>query len=148
MEFAFPGEVWLDTEQFEVLARQRDISSMQTAVELYRGDFMDGFYDDWIINERYRLENLYIDVLAQLVDAYEVAGNHAAVLETAQRLLQIDSLREDAHRAAMRALCRLGRRHDALAQYERCQQVIREELNTEPMAETTDVAPGYRGRTV
>jgi len=138
--FDFPGEVWLDTEQFEVLAGQRNISSMQAAVELYRGEFMDGFYDDWIINERYRLENLYIDVLAQLIDAYEVSGDHVTALEIALRLLQIDSLREDAHRAAMRAHCRLGRRHDALAQYERCQTVMREELDVEPMAETTDLA--------
>lgn len=137
--FDFPGEVWLDTEQFEKLAGQKDINSMQAAVELYRGEFMDGFYDDWIINERYRLENLYIDVLAQLIDAYEVSGGHVAALEIALRLLQIDSLREDAHRAAMRAHCRLGRRHDALAQYERCQTVMREELAVEPMAETTDL---------
>jgi D-glycero-alpha-D-manno-heptose-7-phosphate kinase len=28
-------------------------------VALYRGDFLDGFYDDWIINQRYRLELCY-----------------------------------------------------------------------------------------
>ena len=137
--FDFPGEVWLDTERFEMLAGRAGIKSLQAAADLYGGDFMDGFYDDWIIDKRYRLEGVLFEALAQLMDAYEVAGNHMAALQTAQRLLQMDSLREDAHRAAMRAYCRLGRRHNALTQYERCRAAMREDLDAEPMAETSEL---------
>ena len=57
-------------------------------------------------------------------------------LAVALRLLEQDPLREDAHRAAMRAYCRLGQRHAALAQYARCQQTLQAELGAQPMAET------------
>ena len=57
------------------------------------------------------------DVLARLMAAREAQGEHAAALAAARRLLDQDPLREDAHRAAMRACCRLGQRHAALAQY-------------------------------
>ena len=131
---------WLDVTEFERLARTRtppaQVSALQQAVALYRGGFLDGFYDDWVLSERYRLESLYGDVLAGLMAAREALGEHEAVLDAALRLLDQDPLREDAHRAAMRAHCRLGQRHAALAQYGRCQQTLQAELGVEPMAET------------
>ncbi len=131
---------WLDVAEFEKLARPRTapahVSALQQAVALYRGEFLDGFYDDWVLSERYRLESLYCDTLAGLMAAREALGEHEAVLAVALRLLEQDSLREDAHRAAMRAYCRLGQRQAALAQYGRCQEMLRAELGIEPMAET------------
>lgn len=139
------GAFWLDVSEFEKLARTPShpslpssdpTSALQQAVTLVRGDFLDGFYDDWVLNERYRLESLYHDVLARLMAAQEARGEHEAALAAAQRLLEQDPLAEDAHRAAMRAYCRLGQRHAALAQYARCQQMLRAELGIEPAAET------------
>ena len=131
---------WLDVTEFERLARTRTplahVSALQQAVALYRGGFLDGFYDDWVLSERYRLESLYCDALAGLMAGREALGEHEAVLAAALRLLDQDPLREDAHRAAMRAYCRLGQRHSALVQYGRCQQTLRAELGVEPMAET------------
>jgi DNA-binding SARP family transcriptional activator/tetratricopeptide (TPR) repeat protein len=131
---------WLDVAEFEKLARMRTppthVSALQEAIDLYRGDFLDGFYDDWALSERYRLESLYCDALAGLMAARETLGEHAAALAVAQRLLEQDSMREDAHRAAMRAYCRLNQRHAALSQYARCQQTLQAELGVEPMAET------------
>ena len=89
-----------------------------------------------MLSERYRLESLYCDALAGLMAAREALGEHEAALAVALRLLEQDPLREDAHRAAMRAYCRLGQRHAALAQYGRCQQMLQAELGVEPMAET------------
>jgi DNA-binding SARP family transcriptional activator len=108
-------------------------------VALYRNDFLDGFYDDWIINERYRLETLFSEALARLMVGQEAKGEHEAALSTALRLLDHDPLREDAHRLAMRAYCRLGQRNVALEQYRRCREVLQEELEVEPMVETTEL---------
>ncbi len=140
VQFSPHSTFWLDAAEFEHLLRTRafpdHISALQQAVELYRGAFLDGFYDDWVLSERYRLENLYCDALARLMAAQEALGAHAAVLAVALRLLDQDPLAEDAHRAAMAAYCRLGQRHAALAQYARCQQALETELGVAPMAET------------
>ncbi len=133
------ASLWLDVEAFETLAARTDIPSLQEADALYRGDFLDGFFDDWVINERYRLETLFLDLLARLMAAHEAQGEFQAALATALRLLRLDPLREDAHRLAMRAYCRLGQRNTALKQYRRCQQSLQEELGVEPMAETQEV---------
>ena len=131
------GWTWPNSRSWHARAlAPAHVSALQQAIELYRGDFLDGFYDDWVLSERYRLESLYCDALAGLMAAREALGEHEAVLAVALRLLEQDSLREDAHRAAMRAYCRLGQRQAALAQYGRCQQMLQAELGIEPMAET------------
>ncbi|MGD9002071.1 MAG: AAA family ATPase, partial [Anaerolineae bacterium] len=139
VQFDPQADLWLDVDEFEAQASHNDIASLQSAAALYRGDFVDGFYDDWIINERYRLETLFLDALARLMVGHEARADHQAALATALRLLGRDPLREDAHRTAMRAYCHLGQRNAALEQYRHCQEVVLGELGTEPMAETTEL---------
>ncbi len=103
---------------------------------------MDGFYDDWVLNERYRLETLFSEALARLMVVLEAGGENDDALAIGLRLLQHDPLREGAHRLVMRALCRLGQRNAALEQYLRCQEIAKRELNAEPMAEEVDVSQG------
>ncbi|MGD1992076.1 MAG: AAA family ATPase [Anaerolineae bacterium] len=137
VQFNPHADVWLDVEAFEAQASRLDIAGLQAALSLYRGDFLEGFYHDWILGERYRLEALFLEALARLMVAHEAAGDHRSALATAQHLLERDPLREDAHRLAMRAYCCLGRRNAALAQYDRCRESVRAELGAEPMSETT-----------
>jgi DNA-binding SARP family transcriptional activator len=131
--------LWLDLDEFDALAQRVDPASLQSAVSLYRGDFLDGFYDDWIISERYRLEALYLEALARLMVLYEAGRDYPAALACALRLLGYDGLREDAHRLAMRSFCRLGQRKAALDQYMRCRQTLLDELDTQPGDETTQL---------
>ena len=151
-QFDPQSDLWLDVEEFQVLSSsvsgspdlkpetvELETERLQRAVALYRGDFLDGFYDDWIINERYRLETLFLDALTRLMAGQEAKGEHNAALATTLRLLSHDPLREDARRLAMRAYCRLGHRNAALEQYHRCREVMLEEFGAEPMVETTEL---------
>jgi len=133
------ADLWLDVAEFEALVARPEMSCLQAAVTLYRGDFLDGFYDDWVLNERYRLETLFAEVLARLMIGLESEGDYNSALAVGLQLLQHDPLREDAHRLAMRAYRRLGQRYAALEQYRRCQQIVQQELGSEPMAETTEL---------
>ncbi|NTW36003.1 MAG: diguanylate cyclase, partial [Syntrophobacteraceae bacterium] len=60
--------------------------------------------------------------LQELLCQYFPEAEAAAMLE---RCLEIDPCAEPAHRSLMQALMRLGRRADALAQYERCRDALR-----------------------
>jgi len=71
--FNAQSRYWLDAEEFECLvSRGRDLGGeerFQTlckAVDLYRGDFLYGFYDDWVLKEQARLERLYLEALDSL----------------------------------------------------------------------------------
>ncbi len=139
VQFDPQSDLWLDVDEFEAQTSRDDTASLQSAVALYRGDFLDGFYDDWIISERYRLEALFLEALARLMVGHETGGEHQAALATALRLLGRDPLREDAHRLAMRAYCQLGQHNAALEQYRRYREAVLEELGAEPMVETTEL---------
>jgi oligopeptide transport system substrate-binding protein len=139
VQFDPQADLWLDVDEFESHLSHDDIAHLQSAVALHRGHFLDGFYDDWIINERYRLETLFSEALARLMVGQEARGEHDAALSTALCLLGHDPLREDGHRLAMRAYCRLGQRNAALEQYRRCREVVQQELGAEPMVETTEL---------
>jgi hypothetical protein len=66
-------------------------------------------------------------------------------LQRFEQLLALDPLQEQHHREAMRLFAATGRREAAIAQYERCRAVLRDELGLQPMAETEALAASLRG---
>jgi ABC-type oligopeptide transport system substrate-binding subunit/DNA-binding SARP family transcriptional activator len=135
------ADVWLDVTALEkALAAGR----LGQALELYRGDFLEGFYvrdcpgfEDWSTFERERLRRLAQDALRDLAEDALERGDYRAGIHFASRLLDMDPLLEDAHRQLMRLLAADGQRGAALNQYETCRQVLDEELGVEPEDETT-----------
>ena len=159
------SEYWLDVEEFEKLVnwetgtlvdwetgrlvdwsqerttnvpmyQSTNLPTLREAVALYKGDFLEGFYDDWCLEERYRLEGLYLEALERLVAAHEALGQPEEALRYAGLLLARDPLREDVHRAVIRLHVRLGNRAEALRQARWCRAVLRTELGIEPALET------------
>ena len=148
----------LDMADFEAAAQAalRDASKPDRALlfqaaGLYRGDFLAGLslpegrrFEEWVMLERERLRRLQIEVLDALVDAAGRDRHHRAGVDLATRLLQIDPLRESAHRKLMRFHARLGERSSALAQYQACARVLKEELDVPPDSETRALAERIR----
>lgn len=144
------SDYWLDVEAFEdragqVLARSTqamtaaDVQLLREALQLYTGELLEGFYDDWAIRERERLRRLYLNSLAQLLHYYEQHGAYEEGLACGQQILDADPLREEIHREMMCLYCLSGQRPLAVQQYERCCQVLATELGISPMAETQAV---------
>jgi len=126
----------VDTHRFRALVRRGDVPSLEKAVELYRGDFLDGCYADWCLLERERLRDLWQGALEGLLRHRESRGEPAEAIAFAKRLHALDPLREDIHRALMRLYAGLGDRPAALAQYQHCKAVLQQELGIPPMPET------------
>lgn len=117
-------------------SRSRDLADLEQIVELYQGDFLAGHYDGWVLDEQQRLEQRYLDALTWLVELAGAQGAYEDALGYARRLTSQDPLREDAHREVMRLSTLLGRTSEALRQYERCREVLAEELGTAPSEAT------------
>lgn len=135
---------WLDVEQFELeltaaSRREAEPDHLRRAVELYRGDFMAGFYDDWVVTYQELLRDRYLTSLTRLVEVEKARGNYQEALAFARRLTHHDPLREEAHQEVIRLCVLLGRTSEALQQYERCRSVLAEELGTEPSAATEEL---------
>jgi DNA-binding SARP family transcriptional activator/DNA-binding transcriptional ArsR family regulator len=144
--------LWLDTEEF---ARHRAegasgessvIEHYALCLEYYQGDFLAGYYDDWLFPERERLREQFLEVLGRLVVGCKRQGDYATALAHARRLAAEDPLREEAHREVMRLCHLLGRGVEAVQQFETCRQVLAEELGVEPSPETTNLAQEIAAR--
>jgi len=132
----------VDALAFERLVRQGSPEALERALELYRGELLEGLvvsapaFEEWLVAERERLRELALQALARLTAHHERAGAADAAIQYASRLLTLDPLQEPAHRALMRLYDRSGRRGAALRQYARCAEVLRRELSAEPELET------------
>jgi DNA-binding SARP family transcriptional activator len=130
-------ELWLDVAEFERLAAAPH--RLREAVALYADDLLPDVDEEWLEPERERLRSRYHDALAELVANLRAAREYVPAIAAAQRLLAHDPWREDTLRALMMLHHESGDRAGALAQYERFAQLLREELDAEPMPETTAV---------
>jgi DNA-binding SARP family transcriptional activator len=117
----------LDAEQAQAL---------HSAAGLYHGDLLEGWYHDWCLYERERLQNLYLSILDKLADYSEACGEHEAGLAYGALSLRYDGARERTHRRLMRLHYLAGERTAALRQYDRCVEVLRSELAVAPAART------------
>ncbi len=138
---------WLDVDAFEDAltqeeaagSRQEEGAHLARAVELYRGDLLAGFYDDWLFPEQDRLRSRFLGALERLVDIAMAKGDHEAAFVTARRLAQEDEFDEEAHRRVMRIAVLLGRHNDAIRQFEECRRILAEELGSTPSPETVEL---------
>jgi DNA-binding SARP family transcriptional activator len=148
-------DLWLDVAVFEGAYDQAQgiagsdldetrSDGLRAAVQLYSGDLLQGCYEDWCLFERERLQNMYLGMLDKLVVFCEVNGEYEAGLAFGSRALRVDRARERTHRQMMRLYCLSRNRSDALRQYERCVEALREELDVEPSRRTLDLVEWIR----
>jgi DNA-binding SARP family transcriptional activator len=133
-----PRAVECDAARFDKLVREGSRASLAEAVELYRESFLadvaikEDAWADWVAGERRRLEELALDALVRFGEIELAAGYADKALETVQRALAINNLREDAHRLIIQALAAAGRKAEALKHYQDLGALLKRELETEP----------------
>jgi DNA-binding SARP family transcriptional activator len=143
-----PGiDLWLDVSELEaafqdsrgVLGRDlndRSVQAIQQAVALYRGDLLEGWFPDWCLYERERLQHVYLALLDKLMDFCEAHGQYESGLAHGEVILRYDRARERTHRRLMRLYCLAGERTLALRQFEKCALALQEELAVMPSSRT------------
>jgi len=131
-----------DVPELESLININTETSLKQAIELYRGDFLEGFsineerFDQFVVGERDRLHRLALRAHAQLVELQARRGALDDAIGTAQKSLRLDILQEPMHRMLMRLYLESGDVVEALQQYETCFKVLRRELRIDPDTET------------
>lgn len=124
-------------------ADEDSVTPLQTAVSLYRGDFLEGFYldgcpafEEWQLLTREQLRRQVLEALGFLVQWHERRGDLAQATGYAWHRVELEPLMEAGHRQLMRLLARTGEGNLALAHYKKVRRLVQEELNAEPSLET------------
>ena len=137
----------IEIEQAHAQARQaeqtHDTVAMRRALEqvvhLYRGDLFPECYDEWIIPERDRLHQLFLQVAERLIMLLEQERDYDAAIAITQQLLRQDTLHESTYRQLMGLYALQGNRAAALRVYHTCATVLERELGIEPSTITREV---------
>ncbi len=137
----------IDTEEFdrliadgETARRERDfdrcIACYERAVAVYRGEFMQGSYEDWVHEQRSYYREQYLRMLEALAGAAEKKSDWSRSMDLAQRILHEDPFREDIHCMVMRSQAATGNRVAVKEQYETLRGLLQKELGVEPAMQT------------
>lgn len=105
-------------------------------LDLYAGDLLVDFYEDWVSIERESLRSLYLKALLELTQQMRSQSEYGRAIECAERILASDPAHERAHQHLMFCHVALGDRGAALRQYEACSNALRAELAVEPSSAT------------
>jgi TolB-like protein/DNA-binding SARP family transcriptional activator len=146
-----PALIETDVSAFLNAARD-NAPDLERALMLYPGDLLEGTnvrdaaFEDWLGFERRRLRDLAESTAARLIETSLANGDDKRAYAAAQRLAQLDPLREDAARAIMRHHASNGERAAALKVYDTLARRLAEDLQTKPDAATNELARQIRDR--
>lgn len=143
VRFNAEGDLRLDLADFErayALAQadaergrnEAAVAGLRSAVQIYRGDLLEGWYQDWCLFERERLQNIYFQMLDKLMSHCEATRDYERGRTYGSLILRHDPARERTHRQLMQFHYGAGDRTAALRQYERCIAALAEELGVKP----------------
>jgi len=134
-----PGDE-LDVDSFEACSEDEgSTEAFLLAVSAYGGELLPGFYEEWVVLERERLQASYERKLGRLLDRLLAERRWNEALEWGEQWVASGTVPEPAYRALMLAHAGLGNLASAAAQYQRCVEVLARELGVEPSERTRAV---------
>lgn len=136
------ADIRVDVTRFLQAIEQDDI---EAAGILFGGELLPGISNDsavfeqWLTQERERINRLALDVLSKLTEAKLASADFTAAKDAALKQLKIEPWREMAHFQLMQALALSGEREAAIAQFEELEDLLEQELGRSPTQETFDL---------
>ncbi|HXU34978.1 MAG TPA: tetratricopeptide repeat protein [Blastocatellia bacterium] len=126
------------------------------AIKLYRGDFLEEFYYNWIGDLQSYYRDLYLEALKELIsyhaerasantddtdrpgsaDRSDRHKDQELVIRYGQMLLTRDAYQEDVHCSVMEAFVQSGNRAAAIEQFDGLRKMLRRELGVDPLPAT------------
>ena len=143
-----PDAIQTDIGDFKAALHKADkarsaearIEALTSALALYEGELLPGFYDDWVMQERQHLAALVERAATQLVTHFKAARQPDAAIEYARRLTLVDPSNEAAHRELMQLYAAQGQNAAALRQYRLLEQHLARLLDARPSAASRALA--------
>lgn len=95
-------------------------------------ELLSGWYEDWVVHERERIRQRFLHLVEAESDRERNDGRFAIAIDLAFLAIEIEPLRETAHRLLIEAHLQEGNPCEALRSYERYAELVRRELGVDP----------------
>ena len=110
----------------------------QEAIDLYRGPFLQGHSDDWIVQRRSDYQTGYLEALSEMARIRLEEGRQENALGLLLRAVSENDRYEPIHRQIMQLYANLGRRSEAAAHYQKLVDKLKSD-GKEPEPETQEL---------
>ncbi|HRK91356.1 MAG TPA: BTAD domain-containing putative transcriptional regulator, partial [Anaerolineales bacterium] len=115
------------------------MSFYSRAIELVRGHYLNETYADWVIPDRERLRQAYLDALMDLAKLQISQAQPQSAVTTCQRAIESDPGNEAAYQVLMQAYSRLGDRSAVTRTYKECSAAMSRLYNLPLTKETEEL---------
>lgn len=129
----------LADEGKELAARGESEAAAETwqrAWKLYRGPFLQGYYEGWVTLRREQYQRRYLELLRDLGNLQVALSRNEEAMDAFRSYLIEDPFQESIHVEVMRLYARQGRRDLVRRQYDQLCRILLEDLGQAPLAET------------
>jgi DNA-binding SARP family transcriptional activator len=148
---ALTDEVDVDVDRFrdgaELLIRDPDNCSAEAEeaadAVLHSAELLPGWYDDWVLAARERLQYLRLGALDALAARRRRQHRTHETLEAARAAISIEPLHESAHRTVVRTHLDNGDIVEAIKHYQRFEAMLDRELGLPPSALFLEMVSPY-----
>jgi len=106
--FLKQSDYWLDAEQLLSEIAEAQSGELSAVLEIYVGELLPGFYDEWVEIERDRLAAAFQQKINLLLESLVAAGEWQAALRWSENWIRLGGAPEPAYRAMMRAYAGLA----------------------------------------
>lgn len=105
---------------------------LQRVDRLYRGEFLEGIYEEWCEDLRLKCLGSLIEALQLMAQYFLDRGKPEVSADYWRRILARDNCHEDSYLGLMSCSLHQGRASEAVKIYHQCAQILKKELNLSP----------------
>jgi len=113
------------------------IEAYHKAWDIYQGDYLEEYlYDDWLIGERERLRELWLQSCRELAEILEIEKDYQEAVRVLKHAIRKEPYQEELYRRLINNLLLNGRKDEAIKEYRACYKMLEVEFGIEPAEET------------
>jgi LuxR family maltose regulon positive regulatory protein len=132
---------YIDAFEFENLYKKGNAAGVsekskleyfENALDLYKGEFLEGYYQPWCEELREKYTNFYFSILDSVIEIYKEAQNNEKLAEYSRKLIKADNLNEDAYLNVIEAELAMNFPEKAKDVYKAMLKTFKKGLGEEP----------------
>jgi len=132
-----PGDnLMIDVDLFDRVDKESSIPEIEEAISQYEGEFMSGYFEDWVLVRREYYADRLVGYLDRCAIHYQNNLEVRKAVACVRRILLHEPVNEESHRRLMRLYVLIDDFYSAIWQYRECVEILERELNVPPMPET------------
>ncbi|MGB5823697.1 MAG: BTAD domain-containing putative transcriptional regulator [Proteocatella sp.] len=135
-DYIFEGDIVNVKKLEEKQISNMNLDELKSMKNEFKGEFLEQihikdaeeFYE-WILINRIKYQKLYISCLNQMYTLLHGAGRYEDKIDILDEILNYNPYDEESHYNLMIEHMKEGKRHRAISQYKKCDNLLRSELN-------------------